>query len=242
MSTNSETPLASAALVSAFEALAKYDRGSGRQTLKPIDDAVNAAGDAAARAALEQSLATILRGPSSVVAKEYACGRLALIGGPGAVAALAALLPNAELAHPATNALQLMTCAEAGTALRQSLPRLRGLPLAGVVTALGARRDPASVEKLTELLADPDHHVASAAAAALGEIASGPAAKALREFLPKAPPALHPALADACLVGAQRLKVAADAAAARALTEALLATNPPEYIQAAARRLGSQEP
>lgn len=241
MSTNSDTRVAAATLQLTFDALAKYDRGSGRDTLKTIDDAVMAAPkDAGLEADLEQRLVAVLRSPASVVAKEYACGKLALIGGPGAVAALAELLPNAALAHPATNALQLMTCAEAVAALRESLPKLSGLPLAGVLTALGARRDAASVEKLAGLLADVDARVASAAAAALGEIGSPAAATALSAFLPTAPPTLHAALADASLTCAERLKAAGEGAAARVLLEALLATNPPAFIRAAALRLGGK--
>lgn len=240
MSTNAEPRVTPAALDQAFAALAKYDRGSGRETLKPIDDAVNAsAGDAELRGDLERRLVAALRSPASVVAKEYACGKLALIGGAAAVAALAELLPHAELAHPATNALQQMTSAEAAAALRDNLPKLRGLPLVGVLVAVGARRDLAGVAKLTELLADPDPLVVSAAGAALGEIASAAAARGLIEFLPKAPAALHLVLGDACLVCAERLKTAGDTATARAVIEALPATKVPEHIQAAARRLGN---
>jgi HEAT repeat protein len=240
MSTSTDTRVAAAALQQAFDALARYDRGSGRGALQPIDDAVAAATkDAAPRRDLEQRLAAILRGPAPAVAKEYACEKLAWIGGPAAVPALAGLLSNPDLAHTATHALQVMTCAEAAVALRDNLARLSGLALAGVITALGTRRDAASAGKLAALLAHPDARVASAAAGALGEIGSPAAGKALREFLPKAPPAIRPALGDACLVCAERLKAAGEAGAARVLLDALLATAPPPHVRAAALRINA---
>jgi HEAT repeat protein len=240
MSTSTDTRVAAAALQQAFDALAGYDRGSGRGALQPIDDAVAAAtNDAALRSDLEPRLAAILRGPAPAVAREYACEKLALIGGPAAVAALAGLLSNPDLAHAATNALQVMTCAEAAVALRDSLARLSGRALAGVITALGTRRDIASAGKLAALLANPDARVASAAAGALGEIGSPAAGKTLRELLPKAPSALRPALGDACLVCAERLKAAGEAGAARALLDALLATAPSPHVRAAALRINA---
>ncbi len=238
MSTPTTAGATAPALDPSFDALAKYDRGSGRETLKPIDAAVMAAPkDPELRADLEVRLAAVLRGPASAVAKEYACGKLALVGGPGAVAALAELLSNAGLAHPAADALQRLACVEAATALRESLTKLSGLPLVGVITALGARRDSASVETLNGLLSNADTTVASAAAAALGEIGSGAAAKALGAFVAKAPPALGPALADACLVCAERLEAAGDAAGARTLLEALRAANPPAHVIDAVARV-----
>lgn len=51
---------------------------------------------------------------------------------------------------------------------------------AGLVNALGARRDPAAAAALAALLADADAEVAVAAAAALGEIGNADALKALK--------------------------------------------------------------
>lgn len=238
MSTPTATRVAAAALQQAFDALAQYNRGSGRDTLKPIDDAaMTAAADAALRADIQARLVATLRGPASAVAKEYACGRLALIGGPEAVPALADLLPNTDLAHPATDALQRMTCDEALKALRENLPKLAGLPLAGVITALGARRDLASVDALTALLTNTDAPVASAAAAALGEIASPAAATALREFLAKAPPAWNGVMADACLLCVKRLKASGNLMEARALADALLSAGPASHLRDAIKAL-----
>jgi len=74
MSTPTATRVAAAALQQAFDALAQYNRGSGRDTLKPIDDAaMAAAADAGLRADIEARLIATLRSPASAVAKDYAC-------------------------------------------------------------------------------------------------------------------------------------------------------------------------
>lgn len=226
-------------LDAAFAALDRYDRGSGRGALQPIDDAVAAATqDAALRVALESRLVAVLRGPASAVAREFACEKLARIGGPDAVAALAALLADPDLAHAAANALRAIPGEAAARALHQSLERLSGLPLVGAIAALGQRRDAASVAALAGFLGGhTEGRVASAAAAALGEIGTVAAAWKLQALLARAPQTIRPALADACLVCAEHLRQAGEARAARTLLEALLGTAPAPHVRAAALRL-----
>lgn len=227
-------------LQQAFAHLENYAAGSGRGALQPIDDAAAAAvRDETLRAELEKRLVAVLRGNAPAVAKDYACGKLAIIGGPAAVPALAELLPTETLAHAATNAFQLMPCPEAGAALRASLEKLAGLPLVGALTALGMRRDVAGTSQIAAFLSHADAIVAAAAAGALGEIGTAAAGAALREFLPKAPAALRSALADACLACAERLRGAGETAAAKSLLDALVETAPPEHVRAAARRMAS---
>ena len=231
-----------AALDAAFAALARYDRGSGRGALQPIDDAVAAATqDAALRAALETRLVAVLRAPASAVAREFACEKLARIGGPDAVPALAALLADPDLAHAAAHALRAIPGEAASHALRQSLGRLSGLPLMGAIAALGQRRDVASVVALAGFLGHAEARVATAAAAALGEIGSVAAARELQTFLARAPQAIRPALADACLACAEHLRQAGEARAARRLLDALLGTAPAPHVRAAALRLLDRE-
>lgn len=238
MSTAPETRADAAALQSAFDALSRYTQGAARGALRPLDEAVAAATrDPALHTDLERRFLEVLRSPASSVAKEYVCAQLAVIGGPATTDALGELLAQPELAHTATNALQVMPAAEAAATLRGSLARLDGLSRVGAVTALGMRRDTASAEAVARLLADPDARVVSASLAALGEIGTRTAAEALRRFAPGALPAILPALADACLVAAQRLRAAGDSAEAKSLLDAVLAINPPEPVRAAARRL-----
>ncbi len=229
---------ASENLARAFAALARYDRGSDRGALWPLDAAVAAAtGDPALRAELEAGLVRCLRSPASAVAKEYACEKLAMIGGPASVEALAALLAEPDLSHAASGALRAIPGAEAARALRRGLKTLAGLPLVGVITALGGRRDAASGEALTGLLSHADVRVVSAAVWALGAIGTPSAGRALRQLLPGAPAALLPELTEACLVCAGHLSEVRESRAARTLLDALLTAGPPPHARAAALRL-----
>ncbi len=237
MSISSDTHVGAAALQQALDALARYDRGSARGALHPLDEAVMAATrDPALARELEARLVAILQGPASAVAKIYACEKLALIGSADAVPALGKALRVAELTHAAVNALQALPGPEATAELRRALEHLEGAALIGVITALGERRDPASLPRLNALLKSPHPDVAAAAAAALGELGTPAAARALREHLRRTTRESLPTLADACLVCADRLRAAGEAASARELLSALVAASPPEHARAAALR------
>ena len=229
MNQTASTP---AALAEAFESLAKYDRGSSRGSLMPIDDAVVASiGDDAVRGELEQRLIAVLRSTASAVAKQYACSKLRLIGSAGAVPALAAMLGGQNLAHAARDALQAMPCVEAVRAIRDSLPRLSGLEKVGAINSLGVRRDSASVGQLAALLDDPDQRIAAAAAAALGEVGTVEASQALGRI-----ESASTELADALLVCAEHLANAGSKDAAAAIYNALDNPRQSKHVRWAANR------
>jgi HEAT repeat protein len=220
-----------AAVSKAFEALTTYDVGSGRAALMPIDDAVVASlGDTAARKELSQRLAAVLSVKVSIVAKEYACSKLRLIGSAESAPALAALLGDKDFAHAARDALEAMPCPEAVQAIRAALPKLAGLQKVGAIQALGTRRDAASVPALARLLADQDPQIAAAAAAALGEIGTLEAADVLRKVLPNVP------AADALLACAERLAANGQQAEAKAIYAALDVQQQPKHVRWAAAR------
>jgi HEAT repeat protein len=227
-----------AAMAKAFEALATYDSGSGRAALMPIDDAVVASlGDAAARKELVQRLVVVLQTRTSIVAKEYVCSKLRLIGSADSVPALAALLGDKDLAHAARDALESMPCPGAVQAIREALPKLAGLQKVGAMQSLGTRRDVPSVPALAGLLADQDPQTAVAAAAALGEIGTLEAAEALR----KAASAGRPfqavsALADALLACAERLAADGKKAESQAICATLDVPGQPKHVRWAAAR------
>lgn len=225
------------ALLSAFEALKTYDHGSSRAALLPIDEAVAASLDeAAARRQLEQRLVNALKHGGPATAREYLCSKLTLIGSDAAVSALAALLGDRATATAARNALEAIPGNKATKALRDSLPKLVGLQQIGVINSLGARRDAESVRALTRLLPGPDAGIAAAAAAALGDIATTRAARALRDFLPRAPATLRLRMADAILHCAERLVEAEKQTEARKLYQLLAAPAQPKQVQQAAAR------
>ena len=104
-----------------------------------------------------------------------------------------------------------------------------------MIGSLGVRRDAASVAAVAAALSDANLAVARAAACALGDIGAAEAAKALEEFVPKAPDGVKPAAFDACLASPQRL---ADGkkAEATALYQALNGASQSPYIRQAATR------
>jgi HEAT repeat protein len=225
------------ALSTAFDALKSYDQGSSRGALLPIDEAVAASlDDTGARSELERQLAAALKKGGSVVAREYICSKLALIGTEFCVPALATLLATPEFATAARNALEAIPGRQATKVLRDSLSKVKGLQKIGVINSLGARRDADSVRALSALLNAADPAIVAAAAAALGGIGTNQAGKALREFLLKAPEGLRVKVADAVLACAEQLLTADKRAVAKGLYQLLTAGTRPKHIQQAAVR------
>jgi HEAT repeat protein len=237
---NAESPVSptdASRLEKAFEALLTYDRGSGRAALLPIDSAVQSClGDPSARKDLENRLARALSTCHSVVAREYALAKLALIGSESSVPQIAEFLADPELSTPARNALEAMPRARAGQALRDSLRHLRGTLKAGVLNSLGNRRDAAGLRPLVAALRDPDAEVAAAAAAALGNLGTPRAGKALRAFYPQASEPVRLKTADAALTCAERLRSDGKPKDSLALYEMLAAADGPGWVKAAAIR------
>lgn len=218
----------------AFAALATYDQGSSRGDLVPIDQAVKASlGDELAQKALEQRLVGALQRGGSAAAVEFICSKLAVIGSKASVPVLATLLAKPEFATAARTALEAIPGTAATKALREALPKVEDLQKIGVIHSLGARRDEESVRSLTKLVESEDSGVAAASMAALGDIATSQAAKALLRFKPKTPEGLRLKLADAMLTCAERLSAAGKKADAKALYESLAKPNQPKHLQKA---------
>ena len=87
----------------------------------------------------------------------------------------------------------------------QGAESLKGRLLVGTINSIGVRRDAGAVEPLTGHLKDQDADVASAAAVALGRIGNAAATKALRESLAGAPAKVRSAVAEGCILCAERL-------------------------------------
>jgi HEAT repeat protein len=236
------------ALDKAITALATFDWGTGiilqpkeaavdSHVLAPIDDAVAAShGDAAARKALETRLAAVLGTGVSRAAKDYVCRKLTVTGTAESVPALAGLLADKDLSHMARYALERIPAPEAAQSLRDSLPKLSGALKIGVIGSLGARRDAASVAAISPSLADSDKAMVAAAACALGDIGTPEAAKALTESGKNAPADSKRAVADACLVAAERLLAAGKKADALVVYKSLMAEDQPKNVRLAATR------
>lgn len=151
--------------------LRTYDWGGDRGALLEIDRlAVSSRGDEEKRAALEQALVNVLQSDAALPAKEYVCRQLALMGTARCVPALAAMLPEPELADRARYALIAIPDASAGAALRTALQETKGETQVGIVNTLGERRDRQAAPALEEMRSSQDPQLAKAAEVALRKI------------------------------------------------------------------------
>ncbi|MBM4024716.1 MAG: hypothetical protein FJ280_04825 [Planctomycetes bacterium] len=153
----------------------------------------------------ESKLIAVLRSDAPPAEKAITCKRLAVYGTKEAIPALAPLLADADLSSWARIALEAIPGPEADAALREAMDKVRGRLLIGVINSLGVRRDAQAVNGLVGKLKDPDPDVASAAAVALGEIGGDEAAKVLEQSLASVPALVRPAVAEGCILCAERL-------------------------------------
>ena len=130
-------------------------------------------------------LADLAKPDASRNDKVTAIHALGQVGTKAAVAPLAGLLSNPELAHAARYGLQMIPDPAVDAAFRDAAGKLQGLLLAGVLQSMGDRRDPAAVPVLAKSLGAADKVIADAAAQSLGKIGSADAARALKPLLGK---------------------------------------------------------
>jgi HEAT repeat protein len=121
-------------------------------------------------------------------------------------------------------------------ALRDALPKVKGALKAGVIESLGARRDGACVDVLTGLADNGDQTIAFAAINTLGKIGTPVAGTALGSIVKKAPDALKPIAADACLACAECLAADGKKADAMLLYKGLSSDDQPKHVRLAAVR------
>lgn len=182
-------------------------------------------------------LIAVLTTGSDPHAKALACQQLAIIGGPDAVPALAALLADEHLSDYARSALESVPGAAAGAALQQALPGLSGRRLAGVIDSLAVRRELAAVPELRKLATDLVRGAMDESLAALGKIATTEALGCVRTTLTAAVAGPRLAAAHAALAAADRLLKDGKRADATVLLEAVAAAELPAHLRTAATSL-----
>jgi len=153
----------------------------------------------------ELKLIRVLQSDAPPQDKAMACKRLAIYGTQEAVPVVAPLLSDERLASWARIALEAIPGPAADEALREALGKVQGKLLIGVINSIGYRRDTRAVDGLVARLKDADADVASAAAVALGRIGSDPATRALEQSLAGAPAGARAAVAEGCILCAERL-------------------------------------
>ncbi|MFN0056699.1 MAG: HEAT repeat domain-containing protein [Planctomycetales bacterium] len=180
--------------------------------------------DDPAVAAKEAQLIQLLQSGAPAQERAVACKQLAVYGSARAVPELAKLLADPQLASWARIALEAIPGSEADEALRQGLEGLQGELLVGTINSLGVRRPAAAVDTLTSQLKNADPEVASAAALALGRIGNNPATAALRGALATAPAKVRRAVAEGCILCAERCLAEGRAEEAAAIYDAVRQT------------------
>ncbi|MBS0203601.1 MAG: HEAT repeat domain-containing protein [Planctomycetes bacterium] len=173
--------------------------------------------DEAANAALEKELIAVLRSDGPAADKAIACKKLAIYGSSESVTDLAKLLSDPQLASWARIALEAIPGTEADAALRTASEPLEGRLLIGVLNSIGVRRDAGAVAVLKKRLEDQDADVASAAAVALGHIGNDEATQVLRSALVSVPASVRSAVAEGCVLCAERLHAGGKSADAVAI-------------------------
>jgi HEAT repeat protein len=152
----------------------------------------------------EAEFLAVLRSDAPGADKAIACKQLAIYGSSAAVVYLERLLPDERLASWARIALEAIPGPEADDALRRATNSLQGNLLIGTINSIGVRRDAVAVDLLTSRLQDQDAQVACAAGVALGRIGNSAATKSLRQSLPVAPENVRSAIAEGCVLCAER--------------------------------------
>jgi HEAT repeat protein len=165
-----------------------------------------AADDKSAAAEKERKLIEVLGSDAPAKDKAIPCKQLAIYGTKNAVPALAALLPDKELSSWARTALEAIPDPAADEALREALEKVQGRLLVGVINSIGVRRDAKAADVLAQRLknAAADADVAAAAAVALGRIGGESAAASLKQSLPGAPAPVRSAIAQGCVLCAEK--------------------------------------
>lgn len=162
------------------------------------------ADDAAQSSQREQELIALLQSDAPAAERAVACKHLSVYGTAAAVPELAKLLGDEQLSSWSRIALEVIPGPEADEALREAMSSVEGRLLVGVINSIGVRRDALAVDPLTDQLTNDDVTVASSAAAALGRIGNEQAADSLRQALATGSADIRSAVAEGCILCAER--------------------------------------
>jgi HEAT repeat protein len=215
-----------------YEGLARFKFGDSRTPLALIEEQIRRSSPLQYKD-IETKLLAVLKAPETTKdAKRYICRWLAVVGSEDCVPAVAPLLTDDDLSHPARMALEPLASPAAGAALRNALPKVHGRLLAGLIGSIGVRRDPVAVTALAGAAKDDDPVVANAAILALGTIGTASSAHTLATL--QVAPSLTRAQARARITAAGRLRNAGANSQAVSIYRDLMQPTQPQFIQIAA--------
>ena len=212
-----------------------YDWGQSREALTELSGIINKAhGDKAELAKLEKALLGVLESNAKRAGKQYACRELSIIGTEQSVPVLAGMLANQKNSDMARYALERIPGTAVDDALRGSLRKAQGNAKVGVINSLGQRRYKKAVRPLTRFIGAKNEAVATAAAAAMGRIASPQAAKALAKAKDETTGKVQLVVLDSYLKCADQMVADGKKIEALAIYKALGTAGMPKPIRTAA--------
>ena len=215
-----------------YQQLTKWQFGQSREPLALISEQIRKTAPEE-YSAIEARLLPILQSSETPKdAKRFICRWLSIVGSEKCIPALAALLNDDVLSHPARMALEPMPSPTAGDALRNALPQVKGKLLAGVIASLGVRRDEQAVGALSRLAGSDDSLVADTALRALGAIGTEQAARSLANL--QVSEALARTLARAKITAASHLAAAGNRQLAARVYQSQMSDQQPRAIRIAA--------
>jgi HEAT repeat protein len=212
-----------------------YDFGQDRKAVVQLEQMVARANPQEHRA-MEKELLKALEATPSPGLRDVLCRQLSLIGSEEAVPVLIAMLKNEQSMDPARYALERIGGPLVDRQLRLLLPSVGDPIKVGIVTTQAVRRDAEAVPMIGPLLKSSNVTLATAAAAALGNIGTPEAVKILATTQDDVAEPVRSRVMDAQLQGANRMMSAGQADAALAVYARLLGSSYPTTIRAAAWR------
>ncbi len=162
-----------------WDSLAKYEFGNYPPNLSALETEIGVAPAGQFEQYEDKLLGLLNTQNATCEAKEFACRMLRLVGSEKCVPVLAGFLADEKMGHMSRYALQGLPFPSVDEALRNALAKTTGMQKAGVITSLGARKDPKSALLLKPLMTDADRTVARESVSALGRIGSPDALEAL---------------------------------------------------------------
>ncbi len=218
-----------------LEKIAVYEFGQSRENLIKLEDIVRQSHDSPGLIKqLQAQFLEFLRSDATPAGKRFICRQLSIIGTEESVPTLAKMLTEPEIAEMARYALERIPGEATDQALCEALDKTTGKNRVGIINSLSDRHSKAAVTPLSKLLSSTDKETAHSAAAALGKIATPPAAAELGNALKQASGDMHADLADAYLTCAYNLAAAGDKKAAENIYKELYTTAKPVPIRSAA--------
>ena len=212
-------------------------RNSAENTWERVSLHAGQPGHEAQRVAAATAMLPKLAATTPQFPRVWLLKQLEHVGGAESVPSLVGLLNDNDtlvkeqarraLSNNPSRAAEQLLIAELGKA---AAPEWR----LAIINALGYRRSAAAAGAVAKYLTDPDEHVAGAAIGALARIGGPVATNALAAYKGRAPAALRPAVTDAYLLMADRLRADGNGVAAAKIYQEVYAPDQPRRVRIAA--------